>query len=114
MTPQEKKALSYERDRRNLYGEHDKSSRRNIRRNKRFPNRANRHRARQAFKGAEVERAEERLSGRRDQRWRKCGDATLKDAVAYRLRRRAQLGIIDPELAEERLRRIETARTRAR
>ncbi len=31
-TPQEKKALSYVKDRRNDYGENDKSSRKNIRR----------------------------------------------------------------------------------
>lgn len=37
-SPQEKKALSYARDRRNVYGENDKSSRKNIRRNKRSPN----------------------------------------------------------------------------
>ncbi|UGT42762.1 hypothetical protein LTV02_04940 [Nocardia yamanashiensis] len=39
-SPQEKKSLSYAKDRRNDYGENDKSSRRNIRRNKRFPHRA--------------------------------------------------------------------------
>jgi len=33
-TPQEKKALSLANDRRNAYGENDKSSRKNIRRNK--------------------------------------------------------------------------------
>ena len=44
-SPQEDKALSYARDRRNVYGENDKSSRKNIRRNKRHPNRSDRHRA---------------------------------------------------------------------
>ena len=39
-SPQEKKALSYAKDRRNNYGENDKSSRRNIRRNKQTPERA--------------------------------------------------------------------------
>ncbi len=34
--PQEKKRLSYEKDRRNCYGENDKSSRKNIRRNKKL------------------------------------------------------------------------------
>ena len=34
-SPQEKKRLSYAKDRRNDYGENDKSSRKNIRRNKR-------------------------------------------------------------------------------
>ncbi|CAN5580453.1 hypothetical protein BH18ACI1_BH18ACI1_15320 [soil metagenome] len=39
-TPQEKKALSYAKDRRNVYGESDKDSRKSIRRNKTFPTRA--------------------------------------------------------------------------
>ncbi len=39
-TPQEKKALSYAKDERNIYGESDKGSRVSIRRNKTFPTRA--------------------------------------------------------------------------
>ena len=39
-TPQEKKALSYAKDRRNVYGENDKTSRVAIRWNKTFPTRA--------------------------------------------------------------------------
>ena len=39
-TPQEKKALSYAKDRRNVYGESDKGSRIAIRQNKTFPTRA--------------------------------------------------------------------------
>jgi hypothetical protein len=51
-SPQETKALSYAKDRRNDYGENDKSSRKNIRRNKRIPNRADRHRERQVLAAA--------------------------------------------------------------
>ncbi|MCW8883648.1 MAG: hypothetical protein OQK12_00165 [Motiliproteus sp.] len=40
--PQENKALSYAKDRRNAYGENDKSSRKNIRKNKRLKARAER------------------------------------------------------------------------
>jgi hypothetical protein len=47
--PQEKKALSYAKDRRNDYGENGKSSRRNIRRNKRIADRADRHHQRQVL-----------------------------------------------------------------
>jgi hypothetical protein len=43
-TPQEKKKLSYEKDRRNTYGESPHSSRKSIPRRKAFRNRANRHR----------------------------------------------------------------------
>ncbi|WP_432988814.1 hypothetical protein [Dactylosporangium sp. CA-233914] len=110
MTPQEKKALSYERDHRNTYGENDKGSRRSIRRNKRHVNRANRHRARQAFKGADPQVGQERLGAERPKRWRKCADVPLAEYVAYKLRRRVQRGIIDPRLAEARIERI--ARTR--
>jgi len=123
--PQEKKALSYALDGRNAYGENDKSSRRNIRRNKRFPNRADRHRERQLLAGAAgplgvddveaAERTEERLGAKRSmwdtKRWRKGADAALGDVVAYRLERRARLGMLDPGLAEARIGRI---RSRAR
>jgi hypothetical protein len=51
-SPPEKKALSYAEDRRNDYGENDKSSRKNIRRNKRTPNRADRHRDHQVLSQA--------------------------------------------------------------
>jgi hypothetical protein len=61
-SPQEKKALSYAKDRRNAYGENDKSSRRNIPLRKRLVNRANRHAAQQQLReasgAAEAERAE--------------------------------------------------------
>lgn len=42
-TPQEKKRLSYEKDRRNVYGESPHASRTAIPRHKAFRNRANRH-----------------------------------------------------------------------
>src|SRR2546430_9015821 len=87
--PQEKKALSYAKDRRNAYGENDKSSRRNIRRNKRVPNRADRHREYQVLSAATgrsvctetVEWAEARLLAKKSvwmtRRWRKWPDAAL-------------------------------------
>jgi len=83
-SPQEKKRLSYAKDRRNNYGENDKSSRKNIPRHKRRVNRANRHRDQQALSGArgavDIEgaaTAEENLLKVRPQRWRKWPDATL-------------------------------------
>src|SRR5262245_54602184 len=87
--PQEKKALSYAKDRRNDYGENDKSSRKNIRRNKRFPNRADRHRERQVLAAATgfgmttdaAEQAESRLLVKKSmwmtKGWRKWRDAPL-------------------------------------
>jgi hypothetical protein len=115
--PQEKKALSYERDRRNTYGEHDKSSRKNIRRNKRIPNRADRHRERQVLAMAAgpaapeiAESAEAKLLAKKSmwltKRWRKSTDAPLALVVEHKLRRRVRLGMTGHALAEARIERI--------
>jgi hypothetical protein len=97
-SPQEKKLLSYAKDRRNDYGENDKSSRKNIPRNKKYPHRANRRRASlvlEAAKGAIDEvveaAAEERLLTRRPKSWKKWRDAPLGEIVQYTLRRRTHL-----------------------
>jgi hypothetical protein len=120
-TPQEKKRLSYAKDRRNNYGENDKSSRKNIRRNKRAPHRANRRREStvlEAVKGAPdvvaEEVAEQRLMAKRRKSWRKFPDAPLADMVAGRLRRRVRLGIDDGVRADERLWRIRVRMTNPR
>jgi hypothetical protein len=117
-SPPEKKTLSYAKDRRNTYGENDKSSRKNIRRNKRVPNRADRHREHQVLHAATgiavvdevAERAEATLVAKRSmwltKRWRKLPDAPLADVVEGRLRRRARLGIDDPTTVEARVDRI--------
>lgn len=116
--PQEKKALSYAKDRRNDYGENDKSSRKNIRRNKRIPNRADRHRERQALAAATgrdvavyaAEQAESKLLAKKSmwmtKRWRKWRDAPLAETVAYKLRRRAETGMADSATVEAKIHRI--------
>lgn len=115
--PQERKALSYAKDRRNDYGEHDKCSRRNIRLNKRIPHRADRHREHQVLSAATgpvaieaAERAELRLSAKKSlwltKRWRKWRDAPLAEVVIGKLRRRARLGMQDPAAVEARVERI--------
>ncbi|HEY0696682.1 MAG TPA: hypothetical protein VGD43_02605 [Micromonospora sp.] len=116
--PQEKKALSYARDRRNNYGQSDKAARRLVRTNKRTPNRADRHREHQVLRDAtgsvtdpEVgEAAEIRLLAKKSmwmtKRWRKRRDSRLADAVAYKLTRRARLGIDDPASVEARVDRV--------
>jgi hypothetical protein len=120
-SPPEKKALSYARDRRNDYGENDKSSRKNIRRNKRNPNRADRHREHQVLAIATgirivpevVEHAEMKLLARKlARRRRKYPDAPLGDFVEGRLRRRVRLGMDDPATAEARIERIRQRGTR--
>jgi len=116
-SPQEKKALSYAKDRRNDYGENDKSSRKNIHRNKRIPNRADRHREHQVLTGATgpvagetAELVEDRLLAKKSmwftKRWRKWRDAPLMDIVTYKLRRRARFGMQAPDVVEERIDRI--------
>jgi hypothetical protein len=118
--PQREKALDYAHDRRNDYGENDKSSRKNIRRNKRFPHRAERRRARQTLTGADgvavpglAEDIEQRLGrggSNYARRRRKYADVALGDWVVGRLRRRAVAGMDDPATTEARIDRISRTR----
>ncbi|MGW4110246.1 hypothetical protein ACWEFJ_05165 [Actinosynnema sp. NPDC004786] len=99
-SPQEKKRLSYAKDRRNTYGENDKGSRRGIPLNRRLDLRADRRRAEQALRGAlgpadeaAADRAEQAARDRRPARFRKTPDTPLGEVVARRLRRRVRLGM---------------------
>ncbi|HEY8565146.1 MAG TPA: hypothetical protein VIL65_06570 [Beijerinckiaceae bacterium] len=56
-SPQEKKALSLERDRRNTYGENDKAARKAVPRRKALENRRSRHKTAQAL--VQVDRLDE-------------------------------------------------------
>lgn len=83
-TPQEKKRESYEKDRRNAYGENSKSSRKNIPRCKRAVAAANRARASQPFRqpvgdSDSLEAVQEAVESKRPRRWRKFPDIPLKD-----------------------------------
>jgi hypothetical protein len=96
-SPQEKKALSYARDRRNAFGESDKGSRKAIPLRKRKVNRANRHAARQQLDelGDRVvperaERVEERVQGTKPKTWRKWPDEPLGRALERKRQRRAE------------------------
>ncbi|MBE1573987.1 tyrosine-type recombinase/integrase [Amycolatopsis roodepoortensis] len=84
-SPQEKKRLSYAKDRRNRYGENDKSSRKNIPRHKRRVNRANRHREQQVLNGARGPADIESLLKTRPQRWQKSAGVTLGALVQGKL-----------------------------
>jgi hypothetical protein len=120
-SPQEKKALSYARDRRNDYGENDKSSRKNIPRSKRFGHRTNRRRENEILGQAAggvadadiAERAETTLLGRRRITFRKCGDASLGEVIVRHLRRRAEKGFDDQDRVDALIERIRR-RTRPR
>jgi hypothetical protein len=112
-SPQEKKRLSYAKDRRNNYGENDKGSRKNIRCNKRAPHRADRRRASQVLEAAtgavdEVaeEATEQRLLMKRPRFWKKCPDVPLGEMVQYTLQRRMDLGVEAQERGADRIRRV--------
>lgn len=98
-TPQVKKRLSYEKDRRNAYGESPHSSRRSIPLRKAFRNRANRHRQALALRQLPV-RLDEDLADQIETSvfhyapkvWRKYPDISLLTVVERKLagRRRFQ------------------------
>lgn len=113
MTPQEKKRLSYLKDRRNTYGENSKSSRRSIARNKRIRSRSERRVARQAFAAGASEADAERIDAaharalkKHRSAWTKWPDEPLAVVVEHKLGRRARTGIIRPGEAEARVQRI--------
>ncbi|WP_191258880.1 tyrosine-type recombinase/integrase [Amycolatopsis oliviviridis] len=119
-SPQEKKRLSYAKDRRETYGDNDKSSRKNIPRHKRRVNRANRHRGQQVLNGARggvdvegAEIAEESLLKVRPQRWQKWPGATLGVMVGLRLAGREQRRSFEAEtlspLSDDELREMLSA-----
>lgn len=98
-TPQEKKQLSYAHDRRNTYGENQKSSRKNIPRSKQLSHQAERRTVRQSLIAAQGDVADEVADeaqsqalrkGRMQRLWafRKSPDTPLGEVIEQRLRRR--------------------------
>jgi len=95
LTPQEKKQLSYRRDRRNVYGEAPHGARKNIPLRKALRNRANRHAANTAvaYQGPtpNQDRADELESSvhhRTPQEWVKYRDEPLGQVIANKARKR--------------------------
>jgi hypothetical protein len=94
-TPQEKKALSYEKDCRNTYGENDKSSRKNIPLRKAKANRSDRkklndvlHKVKKVKDIEVIESFEnEVLSVKRNQ-WKKYPDKPLGQVIERQIERR--------------------------
>ncbi len=87
-TPQEKKHLSYAKDCRNSYGESDKGSRKSIRRNKTFPNRAFRKNVNDILQDAigtvDLEKAETidvKAKQVKRRKWKKWSDRPLGEVV---------------------------------
>ncbi|MFI9405325.1 hypothetical protein [Nocardia sp. NPDC052316] len=94
-SPQEKKQLSYAKDCRNVYGENDKASRKNLPRKRARAHRANRHHAHQDLRGAigpvdaEIsDAAETRMRARRPKAFWKRPDLPLGEYVPWALARR--------------------------
>ena len=88
-TPQEKKQLSRLKDRRNNYGENDKSARKTIPRNKKAGMRSARRSSKQLLQFGAEEESNSSLNSKLKKRWRKMPDAPLGEWIQSRLRRRA-------------------------
>jgi len=93
-TPQEKKALSYAKDRRNVYGESDKGSLIAIRRNKTFPTRAYRKAVNDILQNTvgeiDLEKAElidANAKAIKRRKWKKYADAPLGEYIQSRVDR---------------------------
>jgi hypothetical protein len=97
-TPQEKKRLSYGHDRRNTYGENQKSSRKNIPRSKQLSHQDERRAVRQALIPAHGSIADEVADDAQSQALRK---GRIKKLNAFRKSPDRPLG----EVLERRLRR---------
>ncbi|HYW08867.1 MAG TPA: hypothetical protein VE913_18030 [Longimicrobium sp.] len=107
MTPQEKKRLSYLKDRRNTYGENSKSSRRNIARRKRIRSRTERRVGREGFIAIAGEIDEERIDiadvrmkKKRRSGWQKWPDEPLVVVLERKLSRAAGLEIRSADEAQ--------------
>lgn len=94
-TPQEKKELSYDKDRRNVYGEAPHAARRNIPLRKKLRNRANRHAQERPLPSTVVPADEEVLDeiaseiyARAPVVWEKSPDAPLRAIIKSKRRRR--------------------------
>ena len=94
-SPQEKKRLSYERDRRNTYGENDKASRKSIPLRKRLRARAPRHKLNQQLADGlklgvldEGEHIDAEIAPPKPRSWRKIPDKPLGEYLARRKSRR--------------------------
>ena len=110
-----RKKKTYQKQRRNRYGENAKSSRKNISRSKRIVNRVNRRVASTVLKQADTLYQEDNLDllettikRKKTKRWRKYPDVPLYEVVVTKIERRVKLGIISEAKAKELIQRIET------
>jgi hypothetical protein len=98
-SPQEKKALSYKKDRRNTYGERGGHARHDIAAHKARDRRVYRRQANQILNGNEIHQTELReeleleVKSVAQSSWRKSPDKPLGQAVKWKLERRVRRGI---------------------
>ncbi len=95
MDPRKKKEQSLNRDRRNTYGENDKSSRKSIRRRKQWVNQTYRRSVNQALTTGNAEAMEDNVAQVRRRNWRKCVDQSLGDVLLDDLIREIQALVQD-------------------
>jgi hypothetical protein len=104
-TPQQKKRLSYAHDRRNTYGENQKSSRKNIPRSKQLSHKDERRSVRQALIAAKGNVADEAADEAQSQAMRK---AAIKKLRAFRKSPDSPLGEVVERRLHQRKRRNES------
>ncbi|OYQ39710.1 hypothetical protein CHU94_10145 [Rhodoferax sp. TH121] len=97
MTPQQKKHLSYAKDRRNAYGENSKSSRKNIPLSKVLDIRSERHAQDSALAKAvaatnidQLDAAENTMRATKQRQWRKSPDEPLGQVLISKSKRAAR------------------------
>jgi hypothetical protein len=109
-SPQDKKLLSYLKDRRNSYGESDKASRKAIPARKAWVNRTYRRSVRQVTRtdAEEIEDLASAIRSIRRKPWKKSPDRTLGEHLDNKWRVRQERGGNEPttsQLREEAIRR---------
>jgi hypothetical protein len=94
-TPQEKKELSYSKDRRNVFGENSKASRKGMPLSKARANRAERHAQDHALSetlkvndGEQLAAIESNVRATKPRQWRKVADKPLGEVLKRRLVRK--------------------------
>jgi hypothetical protein len=104
-SPQDKKILSYLRDRRNSYGEHDKGSRKTIPARKALVNRTYRHAVRQVTRteADDIDQLTSDVASVRRNPWKKVPDRPLGEHLNNRWRVRQERGGNEPSTSELRL-----------
>ena len=93
MSPQQKKKLSYARDRRNAYRENSKASRKNLPRRRARKHRQFRHAVKQTIAEArDLDAVESRVAAVRRDGWQKVSDIPLAEYVRRQRERRVRTG----------------------